>query len=467
MSVTGEPGVGTGEGRRAGAGHRRGAELRARAAGRAHSSGAHRGGPARVVVPAGVRAREPRHARRRPLRVGRGAGPAGHPLPDVRPVRRVPHRGRLARRWPARARRTCGCAAAARSGADELPADERFADNAARVRQPRRADRARSRTSCVRGRARTGSACSRPRRAGRGGPDLAQVLRRAPGRRARLRAGAARTRRRRLPGASARRCGSTGSRCGYPAPAPALGADTRAVLAEVGLEHDDIDAWSPTGWRWRHDRRAASTRRGAPPHDRAGAASPRPRGVESRRARGRAEWWRGRSRDVSTTRPATCGRARADGDGPGGRGVRAPGHRVPRRRRARRPHRRPACAGRASATTPSAVAALSAAASARADARASRLAGRDGRRGGARQPRGVTAALDAPPRSRRRVDRGRGELPRARLARGVGSVRWRVDDRGPGGHAWEDADAPSAVHAAAGMIAGARRAAAHRDRRPP
>lgn len=31
---------------------------------------------------------------------------------------------------------------------------------------------------------------------------------------------------------------------------------------------------------------------------------------------------------------------------------------------------------------------------------------------------------------------------------GVGSVRWRVHYHGPGGHAWERADAPSAVHAA-------------------
>ena len=35
---------------------------------------------------------------------------------------------------------------------------------------------------------------------------------------------------------------------------------------------------------------------------------------------------------------------------------------------------------------------------------------------------------------------------------GVGSVRVRVAIDTPGGHAWEDADAPSAVHVAAGMI---------------
>ena len=37
---------------------------------------------------------------------------------------------------------------------------------------------------------------------------------------------------------------------------------------------------------------------------------------------------------------------------------------------------------------------------------------------------------------------------------GVGSVRWRVTVSGPGGHAWEQSGAPSAVHAAARMVAG-------------
>jgi tripeptide aminopeptidase len=37
---------------------------------------------------------------------------------------------------------------------------------------------------------------------------------------------------------------------------------------------------------------------------------------------------------------------------------------------------------------------------------------------------------------------------------GVGSVRWQVTVSGPGGHAWEQSDAPSAVHAAARMVAG-------------
>lgn len=35
---------------------------------------------------------------------------------------------------------------------------------------------------------------------------------------------------------------------------------------------------------------------------------------------------------------------------------------------------------------------------------------------------------------------------------GVGSLRWRASVSGPGGHAWEAADTPSAVHAAADMI---------------
>jgi tripeptide aminopeptidase len=36
---------------------------------------------------------------------------------------------------------------------------------------------------------------------------------------------------------------------------------------------------------------------------------------------------------------------------------------------------------------------------------------------------------------------------------GVGSTRWQVTVSGPGGHAWEQANAPSAVHAAARMVA--------------
>lgn len=39
------------------------------------------------------------------------------------------------------------------------------------------------------------------------------------------------------------------------------------------------------------------------------------------------------------------------------------------------------------------------------------------------------------------------------VAAGVGSVRWRVELSGPGGHAWEQAGRPSAVHLAAGLVA--------------
>jgi tripeptide aminopeptidase len=38
-------------------------------------------------------------------------------------------------------------------------------------------------------------------------------------------------------------------------------------------------------------------------------------------------------------------------------------------------------------------------------------------------------------------------------ATGVGSIRWRVNVTGPGGHAWEAPDAPSAIHAVAAMVA--------------
>jgi tripeptide aminopeptidase len=46
---------------------------------------------------------------------------------------------------------------------------------------------------------------------------------------------------------------------------------------------------------------------------------------------------------------------------------------------------------------------------------------------------------------------------------GVGSLRWRVRVSGPGGHAWEAAEAPSAVHAAADMIRDVTRLAAGRE----
>jgi tripeptide aminopeptidase len=50
---------------------------------------------------------------------------------------------------------------------------------------------------------------------------------------------------------------------------------------------------------------------------------------------------------------------------------------------------------------------------------------------------------------------------------GVGSVRWRVRVTGPGGHAWEQADRPSAVHAAAEMVAALAALPAGADRTAP
>ncbi len=40
---------------------------------------------------------------------------------------------------------------------------------------------------------------------------------------------------------------------------------------------------------------------------------------------------------------------------------------------------------------------------------------------------------------------------------GVGSIRWRVELAGPGGHAWEAADSPSAIHDLARIITGLER----------
>jgi acetylornithine deacetylase/succinyl-diaminopimelate desuccinylase-like protein len=50
---------------------------------------------------------------------------------------------------------------------------------------------------------------------------------------------------------------------------------------------------------------------------------------------------------------------------------------------------------------------------------------------------------------------------------GVGSVRWRVTVTGPGGHAWEQAEAPSAVHAAAEIVAALAALPAGTNRPPP
>lgn len=66
---------------------------------------------------------------------------------------------------------------------------------------------------------------------------------------------------------------------------------------------------------------------------------------------------------------------------------------------------------------------------------------------------GITAALDAPPAEIGAVLAVEGNYLGRVSTIGVGSARRRVRIAGPGGHAWEAADAPSAVHHAAELIA--------------
>jgi tripeptide aminopeptidase len=67
--------------------------------------------------------------------------------------------------------------------------------------------------------------------------------------------------------------------------------------------------------------------------------------------------------------------------------------------------------------------------------------------------RGVHAALDAPPGSVMAFIAVEGNYLGRVSTIGVGSVRLRVVVRGPGGHAWEAADSPSAIHAIAPVVA--------------
>ena len=65
---------------------------------------------------------------------------------------------------------------------------------------------------------------------------------------------------------------------------------------------------------------------------------------------------------------------------------------------------------------------------------------------------GARALLADPPGPVRAVIALEGDyLGRVNIT-GVGSVRWRVTVTGPGGHAWEDAGQPSAVHEAARLV---------------
>lgn len=66
---------------------------------------------------------------------------------------------------------------------------------------------------------------------------------------------------------------------------------------------------------------------------------------------------------------------------------------------------------------------------------------------------GIRHALAHPPQPVSAVIAVEGNYLGRVVITGVGSVRWRVRYTGPGGHAWERAEAPSAVHAAAGGAA--------------
>lgn len=65
---------------------------------------------------------------------------------------------------------------------------------------------------------------------------------------------------------------------------------------------------------------------------------------------------------------------------------------------------------------------------------------------------GVTAALEAPPASVAAFVAVEGNYLGRVSPVGVGSVRRRVRVTGPGGHAWESSEAPSAVHAVADLV---------------
>ena len=65
---------------------------------------------------------------------------------------------------------------------------------------------------------------------------------------------------------------------------------------------------------------------------------------------------------------------------------------------------------------------------------------------------GVRALLDDPPGPVRAVIALEGNYLGRVNVTGVGSTRWRVTVSGPGGHAWEEASQPSAVHEAARLV---------------
>jgi tripeptide aminopeptidase len=65
---------------------------------------------------------------------------------------------------------------------------------------------------------------------------------------------------------------------------------------------------------------------------------------------------------------------------------------------------------------------------------------------------GVRALLDDPPGPVRALIALEGNYLGRVNVTGVGSTRWRVRVSGPGGHAWEEASQPSAVHEAARLV---------------
>src|SRR6202030_4098644 len=66
--------------------------------------------------------------------------------------------------------------------------------------------------------------------------------------------------------------------------------------------------------------------------------------------------------------------------------------------------------------------------------------------------RGVKSALADPPQPLGAVVAVEGNYLGRVSTVAVGSVRWRVELQGPGGHAWEESSAPSAVHEAAAAV---------------